>query len=164
MNSHVDGRAAGAALQSLSREQIRSLVLLARRAFAAEFPPTDEPFDAWRHRQCQMAVERPGLTACRNEDFLPLKAHFLRLLGDEAGAEEAQLRASGEARRQAWWGLERACNAAADVLPAAWQYASGFMRNKRGCGLDDADAKALRHAAYVVSRKAAALRAQGAAA
>lgn len=154
MNKHVEGRQQGAALKPLSGLQIRELALLARRAYACAFPLPDLDFDAWRRRQCLQAVERHGLTQCRNEDYLPLKAHFLRLAGDEQGAERATLRHATEPRRWAQHQLERACREAADVLPAALEYAAGCIRNRLGVSLELADDRALRWAAFTVSRKA----------
>ena len=163
MNAHTAGRTEGAALKSLSRYQIRALILLARDAFAMEFPPSGETFDAWRHRQCMLAVERPGLTACRNEDFLPLKAHFLRLAGRVQEAEAAVARAAVEPRTWAFAKLREECLDAADVLPNALAYAAGFVRNKRGCTLDDADDKTVWQAVYLVRRRAEQLRRRAAA-
>lgn len=153
---------AGAALAALSNEQKTRIVLLAREAFdfmvetgalgdAAEF-------DAWRHEQCQQTVERPGLSVCRNEDYLPLRAHFLRLLGRKDAAEIAAKRVWDDPRRQALAKLQHECRAAADVMPAAWDYAAGFVRNKRGVSIDDADAKTVWHAVFLVRRRAVQLR------
>lgn len=152
----------GAALAPLSAEQKTRLVLLAREAFtrltetgvlgdAAEFGP-------WRHEQCQQAVERPGLTACRQEDYLPLQAHFLGLLGRKAAAEVSLQRAWDDPRRQAFAKLRSECQAAADVMPAAWNYAAGFCQNKRKVGIDDADAKTIWQAVFLIRRRAGQLR------
>ena len=138
------------------------MVLLAKEAFdrlvesgvlgdAAEFA-------VWRHEQCQQTVERPGLTCCRNEDYLPLQAHFLRLLGRKVAAEIAAKRVWDDPRRQALAKLQHECRAAADVMPAAWNYASGFVRNKRGVSIDDADAKTVWHAVFLIRRRASQLR------
>jgi hypothetical protein len=81
MHTNIEKAISGAALQPLSLEQKRELVLLARSVFVRQSKidtrhsafGTHE-FDAWRRRECMLTVERPGLTACRNEDYLPLKA------------------------------------------------------------------------------------------
>ena len=163
-NPHVDGRTDGAALRPLSPLQIRTLIQLARQTFAHLCDTgalgDSAEFNAWRHQQCMRAVERGGLTQCRNEDFLPLKAHFLRLQGRETEATAAAERHEVEPRTWALNQLHHACTAAADVMPRALDYAYGFLKNKRGVLMVDADAKALRHAAYVVARKAAQLRKQ----
>lgn len=162
MNAHVDGRSAGAALRPLSPLQIKTLIQLARETFLhlCETGALGEAaeFDAWRHQQCLLTVEREGLTKCRNEDFLPLKAHFLRLQGRDAEATAALERHEVEPRTWALSMLHAACNKAADVMPHALLYATGFIRNKRGVSLEEADEKTLMHAGYVVARKAAQLR------
>ena len=117
-----------------------------------------EDFDTWRREQCMQAVERPGLTACRNEDYLPLQAHFLRLLGRRDAAAIAARRAWDDPRRQALAKLQHECEAAADVMPAAWNYAAGFVQNKRGVSIDDADAKTIWHAVFLIRRRAGQLR------
>jgi hypothetical protein len=168
MNVHVEGRSQGAALASMTPEEIKPLVLLARKAFdylcamgqlgdAAEF-------DAWRHAQCLITVERSGFRECRHEDFLPLKAHFLRLLGREAEADNALLRQETQPRRHAMHSLDLACEEAeAAATDAGLQfdgkaYAGGFLRNKRHVSIEDADEKAIWHAVYVLRRKAASMR------
>lgn len=151
----------GGALAPLSNEQKTILIMLAREAFEIEFPPTETDFDLWRKNHCMLAVERPGLRACRQEDYAPLKAHFLRLLGREAQADRASSRMVGNDRRQALGKLRRECEAAADVLPHAWSYAAGFIRNKRGVSMDEADAKTLWHAVFTIRRRTAQLRGKG---
>jgi hypothetical protein len=166
---------AGAALAPLTVEQKRNLVLLARDAWAREThigrarppdaPPTNhsaakaaEGFDFWRRRHCMMAVEKPGLTACRNEDYNPLRAHFLMLLGRKTEADRCGVRQFSDPRRQAQVKLEEECLDAADVLPGARAYAAGFLRNARKTSVEEADAKTLWHAIFVVRRRAAQLR------
>lgn len=152
----------GAAKQPLSKKQIRELVLLAREAYGMEFPPPAVDFDGWRHQHCMMSVERGGLTQCANEDYLPLKAHFLDLIGKHEQAEDCRIRHEMEPRQWALARLQHECNQAADVLPSAWNYAAGFVRNKRGLSIDDADSKTIWHAIYVVRRRAAQIRKKGA--
>jgi hypothetical protein len=158
----------------LTNEQKTTLVLLAKEAFskrgtqtrdhrpetADQRPETmgQSNFDDWRRAQCMQVVERPGLTACRNEDYLPLRAHFLGLLGRKAAAEIALQRTWDDPRRQALAKLQAECQAAADVMPAAWNYAAGFVRNKRGVSIDDADAKTVWHAVFLIRRRASQLR------
>lgn len=164
MNPLQTKQTSGAALKPLSPRQVRELVLLAREAFSVEFPPTDEDFNVWRHRNCMQAVERPGLTACRNEDYLPLRTHFLALCGRTLEAESARLRHETEPRTWALHKLADECREAADVLPDAWRYAAGFVQHKRGVAIDDADEKTVWHAVYVVRRRAEQLRRKGVAA
>lgn len=68
--------------------EIKPLVMAARKAFdiQADLGNLDagETFDTWRHRQCQAAVSKPGITACNHADYRPLLAHFQTLSGDAA--------------------------------------------------------------------------------
>ncbi len=160
-NVHVEGRVSGAALKTLSKDQIHALVMLAREAWQQEFPPSDLDFDVWRHRQVMATVERGGLTQCRNEDFLFLKAHFLKLLGRDAEAGAALARHELEPRTWAWHKFQEAVREAKDAAAAAGDkrfdpiaYAGGFLRRKRGVNLDDADTKSIWQAYYLLRRKA----------
>jgi len=163
MSAHVEGREHGAALRPLSKDQIRALVMLARQAWQSVHSAQD--FDSWRHQQCLMTVERAGLTECRNEDFLPLKAHFLRLLGRDQEAAVAETRHEMEPRTWALHNFQKAVldatNAAfeAGVLFDAYSYASGFLRRARGVAtFDEADSKAIRQATCLLQRKAGLMR------
>ena len=149
-----------AALKPLTKKQIKSLVLLAWKAYGMEFPPPDIDFDEWRHRQCMITVERAGLTDCRNEDYLPLRAHFQALLGNEEQAAADWMKHEEEPRSWAMHKLDWECRAAAEVMPEAKRYAAGFVRNKRNVELSEADDKTLWHAMYVVRRRAQQLRKQ----
>jgi hypothetical protein len=141
----------------LSRLQIQALIGLAREAFSQEFPPTDDSFDTWRHRQTMLAVERPGFTSCHNEDYLPLKRWFLELAGRLDEAQAAGERAEIEPRTWAIHKLHEACSEVADIMPYAWQYAMGILKN-RGMDAENADPKAVWKALYTVKRRAAQLR------
>jgi len=165
MNAHTDGRTSGAAQRPLSPLQIKKLIPLARQAFehlietgalgdAAEF-------DAWRHAQCLQTVERGGFREARNEDYLPLTAHFLRLLGRDSEADTALARYEVEPRTWAWSKLQEAFESAADVLPQAKAYAAGYLRNKRSISLEDASDKDLWSCVYLVTRRAEQLRKKG---
>lgn len=157
----MNARTEYSATRPLSKLQIKALIGLGLEAFGQEFPPTGESFDEWRRRQVMMVCERPGLTACRNEDFLPLKAHFLKLAGRQEEAEAATLKAETEPRTWVMARLRKECEKAADVLPDALGYASGFIRHKRHVELTEADDKTLWHAVFVVRRKAEQLRKAG---
>jgi hypothetical protein len=163
MNAHVDGRQTGAALQPLSAKQIHVLVMLAREAWGR--CAGAQGFDEWRHQQCLMAVERGGLTQCRNEDFLPLQAHFLRLLGRDQEAAAAETRHEMEPRTWALHSFQAAVQESTDAAFAAgvqfdaYAYASGYLRKARGVAtFDEADAKAVWAATYLLKRKAALMR------
>lgn len=160
-NPHVDGRTEGAAGQKLSPRQIAALIKLARQAhsklsFTGEIEETVS-FDHWRHRVTMQVVERIGFSVCHNEDYLPLKAYFLACLDREDEAAALRERAEVEPRTWAMKGLQDACAAAADVMPRAMDYATGFLRNQ-GVDMDAATDKQIWRAMYCVQRKAALLR------
>ena len=156
-NPHVEGRTEGAARKGLSGKQISALIGLARTAFDQEFPATEDSFDTWRHKQCQMCVERGGFRECHNEDYLPLKRWFLELAGRLDEAKIAGARAEIEPKTWALHKLQEACGAVADVMPYAWSYALGILKN-RGMDEETADDKALWKALYTVKRRAEQLR------
>jgi hypothetical protein len=141
-----------AALAPLSPKQRQKLAAMAR--FAYEEVGPDATFDDWRRAECLQVAGKPGLTKCVNGDYNPLKAHFLALSGNAAGSMRADLRGATEGRRQALFQLHKACTEARDVMPEAMKYARGFVKNKRGITLEDADDKTLWHAVYTVRRKA----------
>jgi hypothetical protein len=96
--------------------------------------PPSTSFDTWRHQTCLQVVERPGLTACRQEDFAPLKGHFLRLIGQEAMADRLQERAEMEPRRVALWKLEQEYSAVLDVIDRPDEYVFSIARARYKCG------------------------------
>ena len=154
----VERAARGAALKPLSPAQIKDLVLLARQAYGRSGSTVD--FDSWRHQQVLMAVERFGLTDARNEDYLPLRAHFLDLLGRQVEAVACRAQAAVEPRSWVMGKLRAECNAAADVLPDAFGYAAGFVLKHRKVLIEDADDKVLWQAVFLVRRRAAQIRRQ----
>jgi hypothetical protein len=147
----------GAAETPLSNEQKRKLAAMAHYAYK-EVAPEHQDFDDWRHDEVGRVVGKRGLRDCVNADYLPLNAHFLNLCGNVKGAFRAALRAVTEPREWAYSALLKAVDEAADVLPGAMGYARGFVKNKRGVSLEDADAKTIWHAVFTVRRKAQSLR------
>lgn len=128
----------GAASAPLTAAQRRELVLLARRAFlrlydAGQISETTE-FDAWRHQQAKIAVERDGIRACRQEDFAQLKGYLLRLLGAERQADRMQARAEMEPRRIAEWKLDEECWKAQDVISRPHEYVFSIARARYKAG------------------------------
>lgn len=124
----------GAALAPLSRDQKRELALLARRAFqrlydAGTLTESTE-FDTWRHQQVMQVCERGGLREARNEDFLILQAHFLAMLGQTQMADRRRAQSDMEPRRWALAKLKQECDAAADVIDRAWDYAASISRSR----------------------------------
>jgi len=167
----------GAALAPLNNRQKARICILARIAFRASFsevgrrPPAAPSshssdgsairpylFKNWRHEQQRKAVGREHLTDCRNADYLALKAHFQNVAGDVKSAFRNHLRAAGDPRSWALAKLRKECAAAADVLPGAWNYAAGFLQNKRGLAIEDCPERDLWHAVFLVRRRAAQLR------
>ena len=160
----------GAALAPLNNRQKARICILARQAYERQRsevsdqmsenrPPLAEKlFCCWRRQQQNAAVGKSHLTDCRNADYLTLKAHFLDLAGETVAAFRNHLRAGTEPRAWALARLRKECQAAADVLPGAWDYAAGFLRNKRGLSIDDCSERDLWHAIFLVRRRAAQLR------
>lgn len=79
------------------------------RALAASGLPADDFMDEkdFRHEEVARACGKLGLRCCTQMDYAAVEAHFLALLGREAEAQQARLRAGTEARRQAAAVLER---------------------------------------------------------
>jgi hypothetical protein len=156
----------GAALAPLNAEQRRDLVILARNTFDklrhAGGIPESVKFNDWRHQQCLMAVERPGLTACRQEDYLPMQAHFLGLIGADQLAAMAKLRAMTEPRRQAKAVLEQAKAAARDVIERPDDYVAAIARCRfKGLSIDDLTAKQIWGLVFDIRRSAQKRRKKG---
>ena len=98
------------------------------------------------------------LTDCRNADYLALKARFQDLAGNPVAAFRNYVRSGNEPRAWALKKLTIECDRAADVLPNAWDYAAGFLRNKRGLAIEECSERDLWHAVFLVRRRAAQLR------
>jgi hypothetical protein len=145
---HIKRARQGAANAALTVEQKRRLAIAARRAWMlhgdARLRAETEPFDAWRHRHTLMCVERDGLCASTNEDYLPLMAHFsaqsanaLQRLGATGAsarlasrADAMRQRAVTEPRSWAWARLERECREAQDVIAKPMAYLSSIANCK----------------------------------
>ena len=146
----------GAAETPLSNLQKQKLAAMAHYAYR-EVAPEHQDFDDWRHDEVRKMVGKGGLRECVNADYLPLKSHFLNLCGNVKGAFRAALRSVTEPREWAYAALLKACGEAGDVfadIKAAMGYARGFVKNKRGVSLEDADEKTIWHAVFTVRRKA----------
>lgn len=158
----------GAANAPFSFEQCRRIVILARRTFGRLSEkgaiPAGCGFDAWRHDQVMAAVSRSGLRACLNQDFQPLKAHFLELLGCEPAAEAARFRAATDPRRQALAALEREMGDAADVIERPREYVAAIARCRfKGQPLEELTARQVWGLVFDIRRNAQRRRAKGAA-
>lgn len=167
----------GAAMAPLSREQIRELVILARKAWkvACETcgtshvpPPTSHvpppTFDEFRRRETLLVVERPGLRQCRQEDFLHLKAHWLRALGAVRQAERVQARATIEPRQMALHKLHAELANASDVIKRPREYVAKIAAARFKTSLIETDlaANQVWNLVFDIRRAAQRRRAQGA--
>ncbi len=81
-------KAAGSPRGSMTSQEIRPLIMAARRAYDCQSQAglVDDDFNTWRHDQVMAICGKPGLTACHHGDYRPLMAHFKTLSGDDAGA------------------------------------------------------------------------------
>jgi hypothetical protein len=127
-NNTINAAVAGAALAPIGADEKRTLAILCRRAWEKLGRP-GENFDAWRKSQVLQCVERSGLRQCRHEDFNLIKAQMLRILGQDAQADRADLRAATERRRQALANLNREC-AAAVYIERPMDYVRAIARSK----------------------------------
>jgi hypothetical protein len=136
MNNRPQQRAIrGAALSPLTPEQRQDLARIARRLFDIQdkfalLAPDVTDFDEWRHRLCRQVVERDGLRQCRQEDFLPLRAHLLRELGAHRAADREETRSLTDDRRRALAVFHRECKQATDVIENPEGYAASIARSK----------------------------------
>jgi hypothetical protein len=129
----------GAALAPLSREQIRELVILARKVYGLKSMVSGLSFDAWRRKETLLTVERPGLRQCRQEDFLRLKAHWLKALGAVKQAERVQARAQIEPRQMALHKLHAELASAADVIKRPHDYVAAIAAARFKTSLIETD-------------------------
>jgi hypothetical protein len=160
----------GAALAPLNNRQKAAICIWARKAYsrlvstgAISGPSSvvcrpSSVFADWRHEQQLQAVGKIHLTDCRNADYLALKARFQDLAGNPVAAFRNYVRSGNEPRACALKKLTIECDRAADVLPRAWDYAAGFLLNKRGLGVEDCSERDLWHAVFLIRRRAAQLR------
>lgn len=114
----------------LSNEQKAKLCILIRDAYGrqehASANPSTEEIDTFRHEECQRAVGKPGLTACVQDDWKPLLAHFLAMTGATDRAFEAAYEHGTEPARVAMFKLHEALRKAG--LPMA--YAAAISRRQ----------------------------------
>ena len=83
-------RAAAWTTKLLSNDQKTKLSIAARDAWAVQTKAglVDGKFDDWRYTETEIACGTRSFRECRNTDFRPILAHFLRLAGKTAEAEE----------------------------------------------------------------------------
>jgi hypothetical protein len=158
----------GAALAPLTSEQRRELALLARAAFRrlCEAGALGEAadFDDWRREQTMMCCERPGLRQSRQEDYQLIRAHFLRLVGQDSMADRAVSRGVSEPRRVAEYKLDAECQAARDVIDAPRAYVESIARARyHGARIEELGEKQLWVLVFDLRRNAQRRRKRGAA-
>lgn len=146
-NADAIDRSCGTA--RLTSVQKQRLAMLSRQAFAAQGRAVGETkFDLWRHEQAIKAVGR-RISEALQADFLPLKAHFLNLLGKPVAAMQAHMRHETEPQRVALWKLARECEAKG--LPLS--YATTICRHQNRCRLEDASAKQLWRLVFTIRNR-----------
>ena len=123
----------------LSRKQKGIVCSVARRAFLAMRaagaldPATEET--TWRHEQQEKAVGRYSLRSAIQDDYKPLMAHFLNLLGDVKTALRYQTEAVLEPRKLAMAQLRAMCGKRGVTM----DYADGICQQAWKCSLADAN-------------------------
>lgn len=147
----VDRAMAGAALAPLSNGQKAALCILARAAWDISGSPL--PLEEWRREEQQRAVHIRSLRECTNQDYKPLRAHFEDLLGRSDRAFRSAMKAEVEPKSWALHCLYRECSKVKSEMPHSLAYVRGFLLNKRGVTLEEADVKSLWHALFTLRRK-----------
>ncbi len=108
----------------------------------------------FRHEQVKVATGKPGLTACVQDDYKLLLAHFLGLVGESGRAFKAQLDHGTEPKRLAMFKLREALRNAR--LPEA--YAAAICKRQFRCALADATAKQLWNLTFTINNRGTAKR------
>lgn len=135
----------------LTPKQKRYLARLARRAWQAAEREVGSETD-FRHAEVARACGKLGLRCCTQDDFQRVRAHFLWLLGEDAAAFRAHLRAETEPRRQAEAVLRRECARAGLSLG----YPAAICVRQYRCALADASPRQLWTLIYTVRNRARA--------
>lgn len=121
------------AWQPLSKEQRQGLAMLAKRAWRIHGRGEDE--NTWRREQSIRACGR-RITEAGQRDFLPLRAHFLDLVGASDVAMNCHLAHDTEPQRIALHRLTIECQKRR--LPLA--YPEAICRRQYKCCLAEASA------------------------
>lgn len=142
----------------LSNQQKAALCILCREAYDLQPDASPDPTEAqlaeYRHAQVEKATGKPGLTACVQDDWKPLRAHFLALVGRTGEAFKAAMEHGTEDVKVAMFKLRQACQRAG--LPLA--YPAAICRNQYRCALEDATAKQLWQLVFTVNNRGTARR------
>lgn len=141
----------------LSNTQKAELCIRARDAWEAlrrQRPELVEGLDDFRHAQVMHAVGKPGLTACTQDDFLPVRARFLELNGQSGAALNAHLAHGTEPKRVAMHKLNEALARAG--LPLA--YAAAIAKRQHKVTLDDLTVKQIWNLTFTINNRGTAKR------
>lgn len=153
---------------TLTKAQIRTLAIAARKAFAEMqrlgFVHPADDFDAWRHHEQFTETGMESLRQMRQRHYRQLYAHWMDMIGRPMQALYSRQRAAMDPARQARAKLESECQTAADLFGSAAgarNYAAGFLRNKRRVEMDQAGSRDLWHAIFVIRRRKTQLKKTG---
>jgi hypothetical protein len=135
----------------LSNAQKATLCQLAAKSHDLDGPLSAEEH---RHAECVKATGKPGLTACTQDDYKPLLAHFLALTGETGAALNAAIEHGTEPKRIALHKLGEALQKAR--LPMA--YAAAIARRQRGREVADLNVKELWQLIYTINNRGTAKR------
>lgn len=178
MTTNIDRAIDGAAGGALSNEQKRDIVMWARKAWELAGRPgcanqqqvqeqirltQAEAFDLWRQDEQMKAVGKHHLTSAQNFAFPALMAHFARLAGQPAIAEQWLKRTALDGRRQAMAKLQREMYLAHDVIEKPGDYVGAICWAKCKCRLEAASPKQLWMLMFDIRRAAQKRRAKGSA-
>ena len=168
----------------LTAEQVRALVLTARKAYDVQVkmglldvatkstkgtkdsvhfvPSVANAFDVWRYRESFTAVGVSSFRAMRARHYRPVLSHFLGLQGRAMASVHNQVLGASEAQRQALAVLARDCAKAAEYFDGgeggARRYVVGFLEHKRQVKIMSATAREVWHGIFMLRRRVAQLR------
>lgn len=154
----IDRAIAGAAEVPLTKEQKARICILAREAY--DQAESQVSYDEWRRSEQRRATGIESLRDARNKHYNSYVAHFENLLGRSGRAFKREFKSQTEDRSWALYRLKLESRKAADVLPAALEYAAGFIRNRLHVSLEEAPARSLWAAIFMLRRRVHQLRRQ----
>ena len=156
----TDARKAFASAPEAQKGALRAA--LASREAAARIPAEFAEsascarlFDAWRRREVSAATggKFRSFRELGNDDFLRVRAHFIRFY-DAAAAARVEARIAQDERRRPLRRIEKTCAASGFMdFPA---YPAVLCRMQNRCALEDADAEELKRILITVTARARA--------
>lgn len=156
----TDARKAFASVPEVQKGALRA-ALASREASAripeefAESASCARLFDAWRRREVSAATggKFRSFRELGNDDFIRVRAHFIRFY-DAAAAARVAARIAQDERRRLLWRIEKVCAASGSMAFPA--YPATLCDLQYGVRLADADAKTLRCILITVTSRARA--------